>query len=229
MLLVEKILLVDRQLDGSHWVAARSLPEQNRIAAAAVLIELAMLDRVHNLANQLAVRSDLPTQYSLLTDAQAVLSRKLVAIEDAPLHLHRAMPNIAKDVLDSMVRRGVMIAEKNTRLLFWSQTRYSVQSTSVYRACINTLAETAQQVGLGDLLNLGFLLLSDRLQLLPHLFASANKFIDGRLAVANRDWEKNLERFESIAINRQNTSDPQLACARLIFAFAHSCRDLNRS
>jgi hypothetical protein len=215
MLLAERLLLLDRQLDGSPWVKARTPAQQNRLAACACLIELAIGQRLQDVAGQLQVVSDVPAHYMVLSDTLAILQRKPSATKDAPDLISRATPRMASELLASMSRRGLLIEESTRKYGFIKHTRYSVQSTSAYQACVNLLLESATQFGLSDLPSLGILLLADRADITRHLLPKSGP-------IAPENFEAKLSRFESLVSGQRAALDPTARSARLIFTFTHA-------
>ena len=209
MLLAERLLLLDRQLDGSPWGAARSAAAQNRWLAAACLVELTALGRLSLTAGQVNVPEDISAHYALLNDAQAVLRKRSCTPTEAVEAVHRAMPRIAADLLASLVRRGILIEQSKRKFGLFKELSYPVQSTSAYRESVKMLEEGAEQIGLNDLWQLGMILLVDAFDLLKHHLPDQALALDAR-----------LDRFETFVSAARASNDPSAQRARLIFALS---------
>ena len=211
MLLAEHLLLLDRKLDGSSWDQARAPAALNRWLAASCLIELTALGRLTLAGPHVVAPEDISAHYMLLNDAQAIVRKRAQTPLEAVEAVSRSMPRIAPDLLASLVRRGILIEEKKRKFGIFSQTSYSVQSTSSYLESVKLLAQGAENVGLSDLWLLGLLLLSDGMDLLKHHLADEAIALDGR-----------LNRFEAFVSGSRATNDvnsqQSVQRARLIFA-----------
>ena len=93
----------------------------------------------------------------------------------------------------------------------FSQTSFSVQSTSSYFKSVKLLAQGAENLGLSDLWLLGLLLLSDGMDLLKQHLPDEALALDGR-----------LNRFEAFVSGSRATNEVStqysVQRARLIFA-----------
>jgi hypothetical protein len=207
MLIAERLLMLDRQLDGSPFFEPRPPADLNRWLAAACLVELAALGRLSWAGIQIAAPEDVSAHYMLLNDAQSVIRKRSMTPRDAVEAVHRSMPRIALDLLESMVRRGLLIEERKRRMMIFSDVSYPVQSTSTYFESVRHLKAGAESFGLEDLWQLGLILLCDGMQLLKAHVP------DGELSLNGR-----LNRFEAIVSSSRATSDIRAQRARLIFA-----------
>jgi hypothetical protein len=207
MLIAERLLMLDRRLDGQPWADAREALMRNRWMAAALVVELAVLGRLSMVGPQIHAPEDLPVHYMLLNDAQAIVRKRSGNAIETIDAVHRAMPRIAQDLLDSMVRRGLLIAERRRKMLIFSDHNYPVQSTSSYHESLKLLESAALEVGLTDLWKLGFLLLADGMDIARFLLPEQALALDGKLS-----------RFEAFVSSSRASSDPSALRARLIFA-----------
>jgi Golgi phosphoprotein 3 (GPP34) len=207
MLIAERLLMLDRQLDGSPFFEPRPAVELNRWLSAACLVELAALGRLSWAGIHIAAPEDVSAHYMLLNDAQSVVRKRSMTPRDAVEAVHRSMPRIAQDLLESMVRRGLLIEERKRRMMFFSDVSHPVQSTSTYFENVRHLKAGAESFGLEDLWQLGLILLCDGRQLLK---AHAP---DNELSLNAR-----LNRFEAMVSSSRATSDLSAQRARLIFA-----------
>ena len=155
MLLAEHLLLLDRKLDGSSWDQARAPAALNRWLAASCLVELTALGRLTLAGPHVVAPQDISADYMLLNDAQAIVRKRAQTPLEAVEAVSRAMPRIAPDLLASLVRRGILIEEKKRKFGIFSQTSFSVQSTSSYFKSVKLLAQGAEN--LGDLIVLKLL------------------------------------------------------------------------
>ena len=211
MLLAEHLLLLDRRLDGSAWDQPRAPAALNRWLAAACLIELTALGRLTLAGPHIVAPEDISAHYMLLNDAQAIVRKRAQTPLEAVEAVSRAMPRIAPDLLASLVRRGILIEEKKRKFGIFSQTSYSVQSTSSYNESVKLLAQAAENIGLSDLWLLGLLLLGDGMDFLKSHLPNEAMALDGR-----------LNRFEAFVSGSRASNDANslqsVQRARLIFA-----------
>ena len=211
MLLAEHLLMLDRRLDGSAWDKLRAPAALNRWLAAACLIELTALGRLTLVGPHIVAPEDISAHYMLLNDAQAIVRKRAQTPLDAVEAVSRAMPRIAPDLLASLVRRGILIEEKKRKFGIFSQTSYSVQSTSSYNESVKLLTQAAENIGLSDLWLLGLLLLGDGMDLLKSHLPNEAMALDGR-----------LNRFEAFVSGSRASNDAHslqsVQRARLIFA-----------
>jgi hypothetical protein len=206
MLLAERILLLDRKLDGMPWQLPRTPAALNRWLAAACLVELTALGRLKLAGSQIAAPEDVSAHYMLLNDAQAIIRKRAHTPLEAVDAVHRAMPRIAYDLLASLVRRGLLIEEKKRKYGIFSEVSYPVQSTSAYNESAKLLAQGAEQLGLSDLWLLGLVLLADGMDLLRAHLPEQALALDGR-----------LNRFEAFVSGNRASADASAQRARLIF------------
>ena len=207
MLLAERLVLLDRKLDGSPWAAPRPSAELNRWLAASCLVELAAMGRLSFAAGMVSSCDELPAHYMLLNDAQSIVRRRAQSAREAVEAVHRGMPRIAPDLLASLVRRGILFEERTRRLGLFSSTRHPVQSTSAYHESARLLRRGAEDLGVQDLWALGLMLLVDGMGILNALLPD--------LAL---DLEKKLHRFETFVSGSRAAADPSAQRARLILA-----------
>ena len=211
MLLAEHLLLLDRKLDGSSWDQSRAPAALNRWLAASCLVELTVLGRLTLAGPHVVAPQDIAAHYMLLNDAQAIVRKRAQTPLEVVEAVSRAMPRIAPDLLASLVRRGILIEEKKRKFGIFSQTSFSVQSTSSYFESAKLLAQGAENLGLSDLWLLGLLLLSDGMDLLKHHLPDEALALDGR-----------LNRFEAFVSGSRATNEAStqhsVQSARLIFA-----------
>jgi Golgi phosphoprotein 3 (GPP34) len=207
MLIAERLLMLDRRLDGQPWAGARDDVVRNRWMAASLVVELAVLGRLSMVGPHIHAPEDLPVHYMLLNDAQAIIRKRPGNAVETIEAVHRAMPRIAQDLLDSMVRRGLLIAETRRRMLIFSDHTYPVQSTSSYSESVQLLESAAHEVGLTDLWKLGFLLLADGMDIARFVLPELALALDGKLS-----------RFEAFVSSSRASSDASALRARLIFA-----------
>jgi hypothetical protein len=206
MLIAERLLLLDRTLDGQVLVE-RATGALNRWLASACLVELAALGRLGLVGGKVVAPEDVPAHYMMLSDAQAIVRKRSGTPMETLDVLTRAMPRMAQDLLESMTRRGLLIEEQKRKFGFLKSLRYPVQSTSAYRECAQLLSEAAEQFGVSDLWNLGFLLLADGMELPRHHLPEQVLNLDAR-----------LNRFEAFVSSQRANLDPSAQRARLIFA-----------
>jgi hypothetical protein len=207
MLIAERLLMLDRRLDGRPWSTPRDYNERNRWAAAALLVELAVMGRLSFVANIVHAPEDIPAHYMLLSDALAIVQKRSGTPTEVVEAVHRAMPRIAQDLLDSLVRRGLLIMETRRKYVLLKEHSYPVQSTSTYNESIKLLNAAALDLSLTDLWQLGFLLLADGMEIARHLLPEHALALEGKLS-----------RFEAFVSGSRATQDVTALRARLIFA-----------
>jgi hypothetical protein len=186
---------------------ARDEAERNRWTAAALLVELAVMGRLSFVANIVHAPEDVPAHYMLLSDALAIVQKRSGTPVETVEAVHRSMPRIAQDLLDSMVRRGLLIVETRRRLLLLKDRTYPVQSTSMYSESVKILDSAAHELSTADLWKLGFLLLADGMDIARHVLPEHALALDGK-----------LNRFEAFVSGSRASQDTNALRARLIFA-----------
>jgi hypothetical protein len=210
MLLAERLLLLNRKLDGSPVTSeAHSAQELNRFLAIACICELCAMGRIGSVGSDIMVVNDVSAHYMLLNDVQAVLARRALPPAQAIDAVARAMPRIATDLLASLVVRGRLIEEKRRHFGIFSKSVFSVQSTSAYNESRDLVQKAADNLGLADLWALALVLLCDSMDLLSFQLPELSLELDGR-----------LNRFEAFVSSVRTVSDQNAVRARLIFTLA---------
>lgn len=207
MLIAEQLLVL-----GCTPTAVAADPRwpSNRRLASAVVAELTVMGRLRFLAG-LVIPDASPTSSTVLTDALAVLERrKELSVSHAIDAIANAHTDLRQELLDSMVRRGLLQASESRHRLFWRRRTYQpVRSAS--QAALDPLHRFAVAGDLGDHRGAALFALADLIGLRPGLLDS------GELTLGRRA----LQQLEADCTGTRAATDPMSERARLLLALTH--------
>lgn len=208
MLIAEQLLLL---CCTPTAVAAEPKWPHSRRLAIAVVAELAVMGRLRFLAGLVIAPDASPTSGTVLTDALAVLERrKELSVSHAIDAIANAHTDLRQELLDSMVRRGLLEAREHRHRLFWRRRTYRpVRSAS--QAALDPLHRFAVAGDLGDHRGAALFALADLIGLLPELLDS------GELTLGRRA----LQQLEADCTGTRAATDPMSERARLLLALTH--------
>ncbi|MGA9333488.1 MAG: GPP34 family phosphoprotein [Rudaea sp.] len=172
MLNVEHFFLIacDPRAGLPQWPKAKQNPAM--LAAASLILDLAMQERIYLDGDQLRIDGRLPLSHPLLNDALHVLAaaHEQTVASSMRLLKHRLAP-LPEQVLDGLYRRDLVHRIETRRWLFWKQVRYPLRSVQSRNEALTRLRAAAHGDA-NDLHGLALLLLADQSGLLAmHLDA----------------------------------------------------------
>jgi len=217
MLLAEQVLLLARDMHGQLLNSMLSKKDIERWLAVALLVELAAMGRLRFSEARISATDHMPTQYSLLTDALAIVYRKQpLSVTDAISSVLAESGRMQQEILESMVRRGILMKQKQLRFGFFPVSQYPVQSTRSHGEAVDQLRAAVAQADHNDLRALGLYLICDGMGLIQALLG-ADSASDGAQLVVQ---------LESQLAGNRAATDPTLSRARLIMMLTNPFADM---
>lgn len=169
MLIAEKLLLISRTQHGESRFLGKGR-EIARFLAVAVIAELNVLGRLRFVAGQVVAPDDFPTSHSVLNDALAVLHRKReLSVAQAIQVVRDSHSNLETELLDSMVRRGLLLRISKRRFGIIPASVYAVQSTQSVGAVVAELRQFGASHAVHDYAAASLFALADLFGVAPHV------------------------------------------------------------
>ena len=186
MLIVEHFFLIacDPRAGMPTW--PRRTQGAGVIAAAALLLDLAILDRLRFRQPILHVDAQVPVPHPLLADALHALAVHPLAPQAALELVARRLHPLPEHVLEGLFRRDLVHRNESRRWLLRRQVRYPLRSVQARNEALLSLRQAAHVDN--DLHGLGLLLLADITGLLPlHLDAREHEHASQRLLAMDHE------------------------------------------
>lgn len=211
MLIAEHLLLLActpaPKPQGPHWPPVTLL-------AAAVVGELAVMGRLRYLAGLVIAPDSFPTSSTVLTDALAVLERRQeMSVQHAVDTIATAHRDLRQELLDSMVRRGVLESWQERQLLILQRRCYR-PSAQTAPTVLDPLRRYAVSGDLGDHRGAALFALADLAGLLERLLDSGTRSLGREM----------LQRLEAECTGTRAATDPMNERARLVLALTQPSR-----
>ena len=184
MLIVEHFFLIacDPRAGLPTW--PRRTQGAAPIAAAALLLELATLQRLRLRQWHLHADAQVPLTHPLLADALHALAAHALPPQSALELVARRLHPLPENVLEGLFRRDLVHRSESRRWLLRKQVCYPLRSVQARNEALLRMRKAAH--GDGDLPGLALLLLADITGLLPlHLDAREHEHASQRLLALN--------------------------------------------
>ncbi len=138
--------------------------DAGELVAAAILVDLAALERVHLHDTRLRADSQMPLNHPLLSEAMELLGGKNATVAEAMDLITRSMAPLPPKILDALFRRDLVhrIEFRDWRLR--KRLRYPLRSVQARNEALQLLQSAAHA---DDTHGLALLLLSDASGILP--------------------------------------------------------------
>jgi hypothetical protein len=186
MLIVEHFFLIacDPRAGLPTW--PRRAQGAGLIAAAALLLDLATMDRLRFRQSMLQADAQVPVPHPLLSDALHALAAHPLPAQAALELVVRRLHPLPEHVLEGLFRRDLVHRNESWRWLLRKQVRYPLRSVQARNEALLSLRQAAHVDN--DLHGLALLMLADITGLLPlHLDAREHEHASRRLLAMDHD------------------------------------------